>query len=91
MIVLDSLPFGGDMDDTLPTDINPGDWIHTAPMQELLAKGDAATAPSSKAPLRTAKPLAAEEDAKDGFDGVIETSLNLLTGYNKLPGSKSPV
>lgn len=37
-MITDSLPYGGDMDETLqPQDHTPDDWLHTAPMQKLLA------------------------------------------------------
>ena len=38
ILITDSLPYGGDMDETLqPPDHTPDDWLHTAPMQKLLA------------------------------------------------------
>ena len=33
-MVLDSLPYGGDSDGTLPHD--PDQWLHSVPMQDLL-------------------------------------------------------
>lgn len=42
---MDSLPFGGDNDCTLPQESEH--WLHSVPMQELLAKEDA----SKNAPL----------------------------------------
>ena len=36
IMVMDSLPFGGDNDGTLPTE--PEHWLESAPMQELLQK-----------------------------------------------------
>lgn len=94
LYVLDSLPYGDDMADTLPTDISPGDWIHSAPMQQLLAKGDAAPplddGPSSKTLLRTSKPVAATEGAKDM--GSLGKSVSKRSWFKTLiPKSSFPV
>ena len=37
-MIIDSLPYGGDMDETLqPQDHTPDEWLRTVPMQKLLA------------------------------------------------------
>ena len=76
-MVLESLPFGGDNDETLQQpDISPEDWLKTASMQALLlAEGDpsppAAPAAAEHSAAATAAALpkapAKEADAEDNL------------------------
>ena len=65
MFVPDSMPFGGDYDETLPSDIPCEDWIHSAPMQALLNRCDVSEAASSSGSLQPAEPLPVAEGVKD--------------------------
>lgn len=82
-MVTDSLPFGGDMDETLQLEIDSEQWLHTAPMQELLAKGDqtlaSAAAPSSEAPASAAAAAPENPTSKAEDSGSNLSPLVLIT------------
>jgi len=63
VLVLDSLPYGMDMDETLQPEVSPSEWIHTAPIQDLLARGDPSPEPAAdaKGPTAPATEVASED------------------------------
>ena len=71
-MILDSLPFGGDMDETLQPDVSPSEWIHTAPIQELLSRGESAEAATSppKPEVASKAPPATTVRAEEVISGV---------------------
>ena len=72
IMVMDSLPFGGDNDGTLPTE--PEHWLESAPMQELLQKecvaaklAEEATDPPARLAKATPAPGPSEAQLMTGF------------------------
>jgi hypothetical protein len=52
-----------DMDETLQPEVSPSEWIHTAPIQDLLARGDPSPEPAAdaKGPTAPATEVASED------------------------------
>ena len=81
-MILDSLPYGMDMDETLQPEVSPSEWVHSAPIQDLLARGEQAGQPDPVEPPKPAADAEAKGPSQPATEVAAEDSGGVGMGHH---------